>query len=537
MPVKELIVRQQSLSSQRGVWESHWQDLADYMLPRRAEFTGERTPGQKRTEKQFDGTPLQAARGLATSLDGMLKSKTTQWFGIKSEDEALGELPEVKAWLDDAERRMNSALYNPKARFLQRSAEVDLDLVVFGTGVMFIGESVGAGRLLFRTHHLKDTYIAENSDGDIDTMFRPFQLTARQAIQKFKTFGNLSPEIHKAAASDKDQDTKFKFLHAVLPAEEYGERVKQPFVSVWIETKIEHQIALAGFKEFPYIVPRWDTSAEEIYGRSPAMMALPDVQTLNQMGKTILRAGHKAVEPPLLIPHDGLKSAARTWPGGNTYFDSSLLQKTGGRPPIWPLESGANLPLGREMQNDVREQVWAAFFRNVLQLPVEGPQMTATEILQRREEFMRIIGPTFGRLETDYTGPLIERSFNVMMRAGGFAPPPQALLGSDVRFEFQSSVARIGKMVEAAALRKTMEDLAPLTTDGDLTMLDNFDRDKIARDVAEANGLPQRWLKSLDEVGQMRQERAQQLEAAQQAEDAERVIAGVSQIADIGSAA
>ncbi len=536
MPISDLLARHQNLASERGVWESHWQDLADYILPRRAEFTGPRTPGQKRTEKQFDGVPLQAARGLAASLDGMLKSKTSQWFGIKSEDDALGEQPEVKAWLEDSERRMNDALYNPKARFLQRSAEVDMDLVVFGTGVMFIGENVGAGRLMFRAHHLKDTYISENADGDIDTIFRPFQLTARQAVQKFRNFGRLSATIQKAAESEKDKDTRFKFLHAVLPSEEHGGKTNQPFVSVWIEIKTEHEIATAGFEEFPYIVPRWDTSAEEVYGRSPAMMALPDVQTLNQMGKTILRAGHKAVEPPLLLPHDGLNSAARTWPGGNTYYDAALLQRTGGRPPIWPLESGAKIPLGREMQNDIREQVWAAFFRDVLRLPVEGPQMTATEILQRKEEFLRIIGPTFGRLETDYTGPLVERSFNVMMRAGQFAPPPEVLMNTEVRFEFQSSVARIGKLVEAAALRKTMEDLVSLTADGDTSILDNFNRDKITRDVAEANGLPQRWLTDIDSRDSMRQQKAEQAAAAQQAEDAERVIGGVSQIADMAAA-
>ncbi len=534
MPVKDLIARQQALASNRGVWEKHWQDIADLMLPRRAEFTGGRTPGQKRTDKQFDGTPMQAVRSLAAALDGLLKSKTSRWFAVKATDDFLNDQPEVKAWLEDAETRMNDAIYNPKARFLQRSSEVDLDLVTFGTGVMFIGEKVGSDRLMFRTHHLKDTFVCENADGDIDTLFRPFTLTARQAIQRFGR-DIVSSKVREAAGSDEERDTKFKFMHVVLPSEDYAgvKRMEQPYASVWIEVETAHLLAQSGYWEFPYIVPRWDTSADEVYGRSPAMLALPDVQTLNQMGKTLLRAGHKAVEPPLLIPHDGLKSAVRTWPGGNTFYDASMVGRNGGRPPIWPLESGANMPLGLEMQNQTREMVWAAFFRNVLELPTEGPQMTATEILQRRETFMRVIGPTFGRLEADYTGPLIERVFNVMMRAGMFPEPPEALQGTEVRFEFQSSVARIGKLVENAALRKTLEDLAPLMADGDLTPIDNFDKDEITRDVAEANGLPQRWLRPIDARDAMRQQRAEALQAEQQAEDAERVIEGAGKVVEM----
>ena len=531
--IADLIARQQRLASDRGVWESHWQDLADLILPRRAEFTGTRSPGQKRTERQFDGTPMQAARGLAAALDGLIKSKSDKWFGIRAADPDLNDRPDVKRWFEDAEVRMNQEFYNPKARFLHRSAEVDLDLVVFGTGVLFIGEAVGAGRLMFRSYHLKDAYIAENDNGDIDTLFRPFWLTARQAAQRFGE-EKLSPNIQAALRSDKDRDNKFAFMHAVLPGDEWKGR--HPFASVWMETETEHKIAEAGFEEFPYVVPRWDTSADEIYGRSPAMTALPDVQTLHQQGKTLLRAGHRAVEPPLAIPHDGLVSPARTWPGGITYFKSDLLSRSGNRSPIFPIDTGANLPLGLEMQNQTRQMVEAAFFLNVLNLPVRGPQMTATEILQRREEFMRIIGPTFGRLETDYTGPMVARAFMVMLRAGAFSEPPEALMDQDVTFEFRSAVSRIGKMVEAAAVQKTMEDLAPLTADGDLTILDHFDKDRIARDVAEANGLPLRWMRDEREVQGMRQQRAEAIEAEKQAEDAERTIEGVARVVETAGA-
>ena len=523
--VQDLIGRQKRLADSRRPWDAHWQELAETLLPRRADFTTARSPGDKRTEKQFDGVPMQAARGLAAALDGMLKGKSTRWFSIKAADEGLNRRTEVKQWLEAAEDRMYGAFYDPRGRFLQRSAEVDLDLVVFGTGVMFIGERVGQRRLQFRSHHLSGIYLAENAEGDIDTVFRVFRLTARQAVQLFgrDAIGDKTRE-----ALSEDSEREFPFLHAVMPREDRNpkRRDKQamPYASVFIDMDSEHKVSEGGFPEFPYVIPRWDTASDEIYGRSPGMLALPDANTLNQMGKTLLRAGHKVVDPPLLMPDDGVKSGPRTWPGGITYYDADMLARTGGRPPITPLVTGANVPLGREMQNDSRQQVWAAFFRDVLQLPVEGPQMTATEILQRKEEFLRVIGPTFGRLEADYTGPMVERAFALLQRMGAFPPPPPALSGSGVAFEYASPITRAHKQIESAALRKTVEDLA-MVVQSNPQVLDNFDQDRIVRDVAEANGLPQRWLVPEEKVEAGRQ--AQQAAAAEAASAVGPDIAGL----------
>ena len=185
-----------------------------------------------------------------------------------------------------------------------------------------------------------------------------------------------------------------------------------------------------------------------------------------------------------------------------------MLARTGGRPPLTPLETGANLPLGREMQNDVREQVWSAFFRNVLQLPAAGPHMTATEVIERREEFLRIVGPVFGRLEADYTGPLVERCFRLLLRARLLPPAPESLRGAHVQFEYASPVLRAQKQIEAAGLRKTIEELGPIAQ-ADPAVLDNFDADRIVRDAAEANGLPARWLVPEEEVQRRRLAAAQ----------------------------
>lgn len=533
--IQQLLDRHSRLLERRRQWESHWQDLGEVFLTRRADFTRSRTPGEKRTERQFDGIPMQAARNLAASLDGLLKPKSQRWFSIRADDERVDELEEVRRWLEDAEERMYVAFYDPDSRFLQRSNEVDLDLVVFGTGVLFIGEKIGSARLVFRSQHLKDICIAENADGEIDTIFRRFVLSARQAEQRWgaDALGNATREALRHNRSDEE----FEFLHVVMPRTE-RDRTKRnrrnlPFASVFIDVKSEHSIAEGGFHEFPYVVPRWDTATDEIYGRSPAMMALPDANTLNQIGKTLLRAGHKVVDPPLIMPDDGIQSGPRTWPGGITYYDADLLARTGGRPPVSPLFTGANVPLGREMQNDVRDQVWGAFFRNVLQLPVDGPQMTATEIIERRAEFMRVIGPTFGRLEADYTGPMVERVFQVMKRGGYFPEPPEILVrAGGVRFEYVSPITKAQQQIEAAALQKTIQDVQAIVT-ADPTTLQNFDPDRIVRDVAESNGMPMRWLRPWSDVSAAREGEAQAFAAESEVQGVERVIDGAARAAEV----
>ncbi len=534
--VHDLIMRQHKLASARSQWDTHWQELAEYLLPKRADFTTSPAPGAKRTDKQFDGVPMQAARGLAASLDGLLKPKTQRWFALRTGDEALDDDAAVKAWLRTAEDRLFGALYDPGSRFLQRSAEVDLDLVVFGTAILFIGERLDGAGLSFQSLPLSSTYIAENADGEIDTIFRVTRLSARQAEQRFGR-DNLGAKTREALAGpDAVPDKEFPFLQAVMPRTERdpkkADKGNMAFTSIVIDVESEHKVGEGGFREFPFVVPRWDTATGEVYGRSPAMLALPDVKTLHQMGKTILEAGHKVVNPPLLVPNDGIGINPRTFPGGITPFDPGLLLQTQGRPPITPLITGANIPLGREMQNDVREQIWAAFFTNGLQLPVDGPQMTATEIIERKAEFMRVIGPVFGRLESDYTGPLVERAFAVLQRAGMLPPPPDALRDSEARFEFVSPITRAQKQIDAAALRKTAEDIAPMVS-AKPEVLDNFDADRISREVADANGLPADWLRSGDDVRRIRDDRARAARAEQQAADAERLVEGAAKAAGI----
>jgi hypothetical protein len=502
--VSEIINRWKRLKGEKSQWSEHWDDLARIMLPRRVGFSETQEIGGRRVNDIYDSTPMQAARGLANAIGGMMRPEGLPEVEILTDNDQLNESEEVKIWLSDSEDRLKDAFNNPKARFRQASAEKDQDLVVFGTAIMFIGDS--DDHLLYQSVHLKDATVFFNEEGSPEGVFRSRRFTLRQAASRFG-LNKLSEEAQKNF--EKNPDQKIEVLHAVLPRKEAKSNPlfskDMPFADLWIDVAAKTLLKSGGFHEFPFIVPRWDTTSGEDYGRSPGMIALPDGDTLQSMGETILVAGQRAADPPLAVPNDGSFSAVNTFPGGLVYYDVETAAQTRGNP-FFPIETANNLPITRDMQKDTRDQVWSAFFRNILNLPVQGPQMTATEVVQRKEEFMREIGPTFGKLESDDTAPMVERSFMLMLRNGGFAEIPEVLQGQNIRFEYNSPVKRIRQQVDAAAARMWAEEMIVLGQTRP-EALDLINVDELGRFSAEAASIPKGIINSPEVVEAIRQQR------------------------------
>ena len=522
--VADILARHAKLKSARRTWEQTWQELAEVLLPRRADFTVQSlADGERRTDNIYDSVPMQARRSLSTAIDSLIKPRNVQWFHTRPRNEDLAADEGAMKWSELVSKRMFNAIYAREARFIQRSGEVDNDLVTFGTGVLFIGEAKRLGSLLFRSFHLRDTLICESSEGVVDTVMITMKLSVRQAAQRYGE-ENLGPAARDALRSGKT-DQEFDYLWVVMPRED-ADRTKlgaknMPWASIVIETESETRVRESGFEELPFAIPRWDTASGEIYGRSPGHLALPDAETLQAMGKTLLVAGQRATDPPLWVLGDGLMSAARTFPGGITYIDGAVARQFG-RVPVGELQTSAQIPVGREMQNDLREQIWGAFFRNVLQLPIDAPRMTATEIIERKEEMLRSVGPVFGQLETDYLAVVVERVFGIMFRAGAFPPPPDVLLGQDIDFRFESPILRAKNQIETVGLARQLETLA-LLMQAQPEMMDNFDGDAIARATPLAGGFPHNWLIPIETRDAKREARAKQAEMAQMAEMANQV--------------
>jgi len=515
---KKLLKRFDRLKSKRQNWETHWQEVADYMQPRKADVTKTRSKGDKRTELIFDSSPLQAVELLAASLHGMLTNPATTWFSLRFKGGEFEDNDEAKAWLEDSTEVMYNAIN--KSNFQQEIFELYHDLITFGTAAMFIEEDE-EDTLKYSTRHINEMYISENDKGRIDTIFRKFRLTARAAIQKFGA--NVSDNI--VTVNRKDPYEEIEILHAIYPRSDFNpkkqDKANMPFESVYLEAGTGDELSVSGFKEFPFVVPRYLKASHEIYGRSPAMTALPDVKMLNEMSKTTIKSAQKQVDPPLLVPDDGFILPVRTVPGGLNFY------RSGTRDRIEPLNIGANTPLGLNMEEQRRDSIRNAFYVNQLMMQ-NGPQMTATEVIQRNEEKMRLLGPVLGRLQSELLKPLIDRTFALLLRKNLFRPAPEFLSGQDIEIEYVSPLAKAQKSAELQSIMRGIEILGSLANVA--PVFDHVNMDKLVKHLMDVVGVPQKVLKTQNEV-QAKREQDQQQQAQQQQ------MAQMQQVAESAGAA
>jgi hypothetical protein len=500
---KDLQRRFNKLRGQRSYWETHWQEVADYMMPRKADVTKRRSKGDKRTELIFDSTPLQAVELLAASLHGMLTNPSTPWFSLKFKNEELQDDDEAKMWLEGATNTLYS-VFN-QSNFQQEIFELYHDLITFGTAAMFIEED-DDDTLKFSTRHINEIFIAENEKGRIDTIFRRFKISARAAIRQFGDVSTAISKINQRSGYD-----EVNIIHAVYPRNEYNpdkqDQKNMPFESVYYEEGSLDELSVSGFKEFPFVVPRYLKASHEIYGRSPAMTALPDVKMLNEMAKTTIKAAQKQVDPPLLVPDDGFILPVRTVPGGLNFY------RSGTRDRIEPLNIGANNPLGLNMENQRRDAIRNTFYVNQLMLQ-QGPQMTATEVIQRNEEKMRLLGPVLGRLQSELLKPLIDRAFAILFRKDMFAQAPDFLSGTDVEIEYVSPLAKAQKSTELQSIMRGIEIMGSLANVA--PVFDFVDFDKLVKHLVDIVGVPKKVLKTSAQVNAERQQKQQQMEQMKQ---------------------
>lgn len=544
----DLLDRNKTLCGKRDVWLPMWQQLADMYYPNRGGFTFPILQGQETQTEIYDTTPMLSRRALATAIDGLLKPSTSRWFWMKAKNDTVNEDDQAKSWFDAVGDRMWSAIYDPMARFIQHSGAVDNDLAALGLGYLWIGENRNRDGLNFRSIHIGDCAIDENADGQVDTIYITRRWTARQAYQRFGDKAGKKALEALREENGKHKDKLFEYVQAVYPREDRDQRAKDnknmPFANCIVSKVDEEVIEESGFQEFPVAIPRWECAPGEIYPRSPGMMALPDSRTLQAMGHTILVGGQRAVDPPTWVVDDAVLSAVRTFPGGLTVIDAEAARSSGGKP-IGQLEMGANIPIGREMQNDYREMVGNAFFKNVFNLPLDQ-QMTATEVVERKEEFIRTIGPTMGQLENDYIGVIVRRVFGILMRAsidvkgnpidgGPIPPPPDILANTEAEFEFMSPIQQARKQIEAHALTQAFQVIGPVLQIQPAA-IDNIDGDEIVRDVPDMFQMPHKWIKSLDARDAARQQRQQQAAGPAMVQGAQGVADVVKTVADAHAA-
>lgn len=500
---EKLIDQFRKLIDIRRLWEPTWQEISDYTLPQRNDVIVRRAPGVRRTEKLFDSTAIFAAELLAAAIHGTLTSSYIRWFSLQLDDEELNEIQEVGEWLDICASRMYLA-FN-QSNFAQEAHEMYQNLVPFGTGCLLEEEKKDKpGELLFKSIRLQDMALAEDADGRVNTVFRSFPLSRRSILEKW-------PNAKKAEVEwgEDSLDNLEEVIHGVVPSTK-DKRFK--FASVYLLSKAKFKLDTKGYYEFPYFCPRWSKETGETYGRGRGHTALPDIKTTNKMVEMELRALGKVVNPPVKALGGDVIGQVRLNAGG-----VSTVRNMESLAPLFP--NFDYQPVNLKIQ-DLKQTIRQMFYSDQLQLSNQSPQMTATEVNVRYEQMQRILGPTLGRLESEFLGPLIARTFKIMSRAGKFPPPPQALLdaqkgGPTMSVRYEGPLARSQKSSDVAAVQQLEQILEPLMqVHPEIT--DVLDMDGITRHTAMVLGIPAKYILDDEKVQDMRQQRAQQQQAQQQ---------------------
>lgn len=534
------IQRLGSLRTDRGNFNSQWEEAASLILTGdRNSFqsygmtTGLTTQGEKKTDKQFDSTASIAASRHASILESLSTPQNSVWHLLKAGDKVLQRNRQVRQYFDDLNDALFNWRYRPSANFVGNIQQVYLSAGVYGNGLMFIDQPEKERGLRYRNVHLSEAYFVQNHANVVDTVYRCFWLTARQLKQQFSKQGDSLPdEVEQWMSEPNGTERKAEILHVVTPREDYdptrmGSKGMK-FESCYIYVSKQQVIRESGFRTFPYAVTRYMQSPGETYGRGPAQMVLPAIKVLNEEKQTMLKQGHRAVDPVLLAHDDGNLSSFSMKAGALNAGGVSAE----GRALIQALPVG-NIAIGDKLMDLERQPINDAFLVPLFQILVDSPQMTATEVLERAREKGMLLAPTAGRLQAEFLGPLIERELDILAAQDLLPPMPPILQQAQAEYKivYDSPMSRMQRAEGAAGYMRALTvaaEYAKMT--GDVESLDYFDMDKAMPEIQEINGSPVRWTRSEEEV-QARRAKREQAAAAQQMVDAAPAAASVMKTA------
>lgn len=521
--VRDLIKSGDKLFSDRQPMLSLWQTMAENFYPIRADFTTSRSLGDELASHLMSGRPVIAHRDLGNALSSMLRPRGQAWFHPRTGNETINNDASARKWLDAKGDVMRRMMYDQRAQFIRATKQGDNDFVAFGQCVLSGDVNSARDGVLYRSWHLKDVAWVENDELKIDTIHHNWSMQARSLANRFR--GVVHQAVTRAAQDEPYKEIKCRRI--VLPADEYDldknkNKGRFPFASIMVDCENETILEEVPARRVPYVIPRWVTVAGSQYAYSPAtVVALPDARMLQNITLTILEAGQKAVDPPMKATAEAIVGGVNTYAGGLTWSDAAYDERMGKA--IEPLmDTSPGLNWGDAREEKIERMIAEAFFLNVINLPeaMGGDKMTAYEMQQRVQEYIRRSLPLFEPMEVEYNGGLCELTWDLAMDLNAFGPMddmPQVLRGREINWQFESPLQSANDRVKATAFQESAQLLAQ-AAQLDPNVRFDFNVDKAFRD-ALSGVAPADWIEDEDASMQAKQQ-AQQAAMAQQAAQA-----------------
>jgi len=508
---EKYLKHRESLLKDRALWEPVWQEISTFEFPRRLFTLGLRQPGAKQNNEMVDSTAGFAGEVLAASLLSGLTNPAQKWAGLRLTDEEEMKNNDTRRVLELATLRLLNAF--KLSNLTTELGELYLDLAFLGIGVVFLGEKEKGRELIanfrgfrFQAFPVGSFVITEDGFGTVNGIYLSITMTHEAAALRWGA-EKLSSTAREVLS--KTPNKPLEIIHGVVDKELAPDaKTKLPWVSLWIEIKKKHVIEEGGFDEFPYLVPRWQKTSGETYGRGPGYTALPDVRSLNKLVELKLKALALTTGPPQKAKLNSILGAVDFAPFGLTMMRNPQTDMV-------PLELRADLRSATEESNEWRGSIRRTFFvEELLQLLArETPAMTATEVQVKLQLLQQILGPAFNRLNNELLKPLVKRGLNIMRRAG--AMPELADLDDDeMQIEFEGPLARGQRGQELLAIERTLAVGQNLFTI-DQTIVHSFNTPEILRLTQEISGAPATMLREdEDRDARVAQEKENQARAA-----------------------
>lgn len=515
--------RLEDLKSKRTRWESHWQDLADYVAPKRfrRNDTDDERAGDKSRSKIIDNAGGFALRTLASGLHSGITSPARPWFRLTTMNPDLREIGSVKTWLQLTEMRMRQVMATSNIYNSFHTGYGDLGLFGQSAALMY-RDPVDYIAMQQLVHG--EFWLANDHRGKVGTMYRRVRMTAEQMVGRFG-FNNVSRSVqHMYDRGNKDE--RVTVYHAVekrmdrdpnLPNKKNMEYLS----NYWEDgSDADRLLEESGFKDNPIIAPRWAVVGNDDYGQSPGMEALPDVKMLQKEQAQKLEGIDKIVRPPMKGPTSLRNEPKSLLPGSITYVDDP---NGNGFTPVMQV----NLRLG-ELAADIqetRERVNRAFYADLFLMlaNMEGIQpRNQLEISERKEEKLLALGPVLERMYSEQLNPAIDLTFNAMMEAGILPEPPRELQEDGARelnVDFISTLAQAQKAVSTGSIERVAGFIGNLAG-GKPDVLDKFDADQAVDEYADMVGVPPSIIVSDERVAKIRKDRLEQMQQQQQMQQA-----------------
>jgi len=532
---------------------SHWRELSDFIRPRRSRFfTGDTNRGDRRNQKIVDATATLASRTCRAGMMAGISSPARPWLKVAIEDKNLMEQQDVKNYLHEVSTRMLGVF--ARSNLYTSLPVLYGDMADFATGAMLVEEDFE--NVLHTYTFPIGSYMLGNDDkGRVRVFAREFRLTVRQLIMKFGQVDLLGkPDWKKFSLQVKNlweqgqHDAWIDVVHIIEPNPEYDqnkiESKYKKFASCYYEqsmagsnrdatTGIDESVYLreSGYNYFPVLAPRWEVTDGDAYGTDcPGMTALGDIKQLMNEQKRKHQGIEKGIHPPMVGPTSMRTAKATTLPGDITFVDEREGQK-GFRAAIQ-----VQLDLQYLLQDiqAVQKIIGRAYYEDMFLMMSQSDrrEITATEINEKAQEKMFMIGQMLEQANVDLHNPLTDITFDFMLEQGLLPEAPAVLEGMRLKVEYISVMAEAQKAVGLGALERfTTFSIGIANQTGDPSHIMKVDFDQVIDEYAFGSGVSPKVVRSDEVVQAMKAQREEKMAQAQALESATQISGAVKNLA------